>query len=186
MTKKARTIEKLLREQAALAKFGSFAFGESNLNKVLTEAARVCAESLGVPYAKICRYRKEENDLLIEAGCGWHAGVIGCVVSRADESSTQGRAFVTGEPVIVEDLSTNKSFVLPAFYAEHKIVATADVLIKGKGQSWGVLEVDSATPRIFDQHDIDFLTGFANVLAEAVATAERMAVCMRRSNRWKD
>ena len=138
-----RTIEKLLRQQAALANFGSFAFGERDLAKVLTEAARVCAESLGVPYAKICRHREAENDLVVEAGHGWTSGVIGTVVSAVDEKSTQGRAFVTGEPVIVEDLSANHSFALPAFYAVHKIVATADVLIKGKGQPWGVLEIDT-------------------------------------------
>jgi len=170
-----RTIEKLLRQQEALASFGSFAFGESDLQKILTEAARICAQSLGVPYAKICRYRAAQNDLLVEAGYGWQAGVAGCVVSRADETSTQGRAFVTGRPVILEDLSTNNSYSLPPFYADHKIVATADVLIKGKGEPWGVLEIDSATARAFDRHDIDFLTGFANVVAEAVATADRTA-----------
>src|SRR6185295_12699022 len=174
MTEKL-TIEKLLREQAALAKFGSFAFGESDLHKVLTEAARVCAESMCVPFAKICRYRATENDLLVEAGYGWHEGVVGCVVSPADESSTQGRAFVTGKPVTLEDVAKNKSYALPAFYAQHGIVATADVLIKGKGEPWGVLEIDSKTARAFVQHDVDFLTGFANVLAEAVGTAERTA-----------
>ena len=66
-----RTIEKLLRQQAALANFGSFAFWESDLQKILTEAAEICAQSLGVPYAKICRYRAAQNDLLVEAGCGW-------------------------------------------------------------------------------------------------------------------
>jgi two-component sensor histidine kinase len=171
-----RTIENLLHQQAELAKFGSFAFRESDLHKVLTEAARVCADCLSVPFAKICRHREAENDLLVEAGHGWRAGVVGTVVSAVDKKSTQGRAFVTGEPVIVENLSTNHSFALPAFYAEHKIVATADVLIKGKGQAWGVLEVDSPKPRKFDQHDIEFLTGFANVIAEAVATAGRTAV----------
>jgi two-component sensor histidine kinase len=171
-----RTIEKLLRQQAALANFGSFAFTERDVKKVLTEAARVCAESLSVPFAKICRHRKAENDLIVDAGHGWNAGVVGTVVSAADEKSTQGRAFVTGEPVIIEDLSHNTSFALPAFYAEHKIVATADVLIKGTGEPWGVLEVDSALARKFDQHDVNFMTGFANVIAEAVATAERLAV----------
>jgi two-component sensor histidine kinase len=171
-----RTIEKLLRQQAALANFGSFAFGEGDVQKVLTEAAHACAEGLSVPYAKICRHRKAENDLVVEAGHGWKTGVVGSVVSAADEKSTQGRAFVTGEPVILEDLSHNKSFALPSFYADHKIVATADVLIKGKGQPWGGLEVDSPKARKFDSHDIDFLTGFANVVAEAVATAERMSV----------
>ena len=67
---KTSTIEKLLRQQAALANFGSFAFRESDLKKVLTEAARVCAESLSVPYAKICRYRAAQKDLLVEAGVG--------------------------------------------------------------------------------------------------------------------
>jgi two-component sensor histidine kinase len=170
-----RTIEKLLRQQAALASFGSFAFGESDLQKVLSEAARICAQSLSVPYAKICRYRAPQNDLLVEAGYGWHDGVAGCVVSPANETSTQGRAFVTGKPVILEDISANNGYSLPAFYAEHGIVATADVLIKGKGEAWGVLEIDSPTARAFDRHDIDFLTGFANVVAEAVATSERTA-----------
>jgi hypothetical protein len=64
------TIEKLLRQQAALAYFGSFAFREPDLQNILTEAAKICAESLGVPYSKICRYRSTENDLLVIAGYG--------------------------------------------------------------------------------------------------------------------
>src|SRR5471032_1707583 len=54
-------IARLLRQQAALAEFGSFALGESDLGKVLTEAARVCADGLEVPLSKVCRYRREEN-----------------------------------------------------------------------------------------------------------------------------
>ncbi len=169
-----KTTEKLLRQQAALAEFGSFAFGECDLQKILTEAARICAVSLDVPFAKICRYRDAESDLLVVAGCGWHQGVVGHVVSAADESSTQGRAFVTGEPVILKDIAVSSGYALPAFYAEHGIVATVDVLIKGRNGPWGVLEADSTATRKFDRHDIVFLTGFANVLAEAVGTAEQI------------
>jgi signal transduction histidine kinase len=169
------TIERLRRQQVALADFGTFAFRESDLEKILTEAARACASSLDVPFAKICRYRTEEDDLLVVAGCGWHAEIVGYVVSPADKTSTQGRAFVTGEPVILEDVAKNKSFALPAFYAEHGIVSTADVLIKGTAGPWGVLEVDSAEMHLFDQNDIVFLTGFANIVAEAVTTSERTA-----------
>ncbi len=169
-----RTIMKLLRQQAALVHFGSFAFGESNLQKVLSEAARICAESLGVPYSKICRYRPVQNDLLVVAGHGWEAGVVGHVISQADESSTQGRAFVTGEPVILEDIRQNNSYNLPDFYARHGIISTVDVLIKGKSGPFGFLEADCSTQHTFDKHDINFLTGFANVVAEAVGTAERI------------
>jgi two-component sensor histidine kinase/ActR/RegA family two-component response regulator len=177
---------RLRRQQAALAGFGSFALGEGDLGKVLTEAARVCAEGLGVPFCKVCRYRSEENDLLVEAGVGWHQGVIGRVVSRADETSPQGRAFITGKPVICDDLDKDASFVLPAFYAEHGIVSTVDVVIQKEGRPYGVLEIDSPTQHDYDQHDINFLTGFANVLAEAVATSKRNVALQNALDRMKD
>ncbi len=174
-TKSTRTIERLLRQQAALANFGSFAFNEPDLQKILTEAARICAESLHAPFSKICRYRPEQDDLLVVAGFGWEPGVVGCVVSQADESSTQGRAYVRGEPVILEDINKNNSYNLPAFYAQHHIVSTVDVLVKGSSSPFGVLEVDCTSAYTFDEHDINFLTGFANVIAEAAQTSERTA-----------
>ena len=177
MSETAIEVRKLLRQQAAVAQFGSFALRESDLMKVLTQAARVCAECLSVPYSKVCRYRERENDLLIEAGYGWHAGIIGIVVSRADVTSPQGRAFVTGKPSICNDLRDDNDFELPSFYAEHGIVSTVDVVIKGSDdQPYGVLEIDNNQQHDYDQHDIDFLTGFANVLAEAVATSARTGI----------
>ncbi|HTH48346.1 MAG TPA: histidine kinase dimerization/phosphoacceptor domain -containing protein, partial [Candidatus Limnocylindria bacterium] len=167
-------VTRLLRQQAALAAFGSYAFREPLLLNVLNEAARVCAECLEVPFCKICRYREAENDLLIEAGHGWQAGVVGLVVSQADETSPQGRAYITGLPVILQNLGEANDVMLPAFYGLHGIVSTVDVIIKGMdGEPYGVLEIDSPTQHTYDQHDVDFLTGFANVLAEAVATAKR-------------
>jgi two-component sensor histidine kinase len=173
----ALRVRMLLRQQAAVASFGSFALRQTDLLKVLSEAARVCADGLGVPFCKVCRYRGAENDLFIEAGHGWKQGVVGHVVSRADATSPQGRAFATGEPSICNDLSKDKRFQLPPFYADHGIVSTIDVVIKGSGHlPYGVLEIDNDQQHDYDQHDIDFLTGFANVLAEAVATSDRMAV----------
>jgi two-component sensor histidine kinase/putative methionine-R-sulfoxide reductase with GAF domain len=169
-----RTVEKLLRQQAALAKFGSFAFKETDLLAILNEAARICAASLEVPFCKVCRYRPAENDLLIEAGCGWAAGVVGRVVSQADETSPQGRAFVTREPVIIRDLRDANNLALPDFYPQHGIISTVDVVISTiEGAPYGVLEIDSPTLHQYDEHDINFLTGFANVLADAVETAHK-------------
>ena len=170
-------VVRLLRQQAALAAFGSYAFREPELLNILNEAARVCAEGLGVPFCKICRYREAENDLLIEAGHGWKSGVVGLVVSEANETSPQGRAYVTGQPVILRDLTEAKDVVLPPFYGDHGIISTLDVIIKGlDGAPYGVLEIDSPEQHTYDEHDVNFLTGFANVLAEAVGTVERNEV----------
>jgi two-component sensor histidine kinase len=173
MPDNAHRVAVLLRQQAAIAKFGSFALRQSDLLTVLTEAARVCAEGLSVPFCKVCRYRPEENDLLIEAGFGWQPGVLGIVVSRADASSPQGRAFITGEPLICNDLRKDNRFDLPEFYDAHGIISTVDVIIKGEEQPYGVLEIDNDRQHDYDEDDINFLTGFANVLAEAVATSAR-------------
>jgi two-component sensor histidine kinase len=168
------TVVKLRRQQAALAKFGRFAFNETDLPTILSEAARICAASLDVRFCKVCRYRAAENDLLIVAGCGWDLGVVGRVVSQADETSPQGRAYITGEPVIIRDIRESNKLHLPDFYPQHGIISTVDVVITAlNGASYGVLEVDSPTLHQYDQHDIDFLTGFANVLAEAVASAQK-------------
>jgi signal transduction histidine kinase/ActR/RegA family two-component response regulator len=176
MTDAASQVQKLLRQQRAIARFGSFALRERDLMKVLTEAARVCAEGLGAPFSKVCQYRPEMDDLLIVAGHGWHDGVIGRVVSHANTSSPQGRAFVTGKPLIIDDLKTEAGFDPPPFYAAHGVVSTVDVIIKGSDeQPFGILEVDSDKHHDYDEHDINFLTGFANVLAEAVSTANRAA-----------
>ena len=176
VTDAAAQVQKLLRQQAALARFGSFALRERDLMKILTEAVRVCAEGLSVPFSKVCRYRAEENDLLIVAGYGWQDGVIGHVVSRADMSSPQGRAFTTGLPSIIDDLQQVADFDPPPFYAAHGIVSIIDVIIKGNDdQPYGILEIDNDKQHDYDQHDINFLTGFANVLAEAVTTASRGA-----------
>jgi signal transduction histidine kinase len=176
MTDAAAQVQKLLRQQAAIARFGSFALRERDLMKILTEAVRVCAEGLSAPFSKVCRYRAEENDLLIVAGHGWQDGVVGHVVSRADMSSPQGRAFTTGEPSICDDLQLASYVDLPPFYAAHGIVSIIDVIIKGNDdQPYGILEIDNDRQHDYDQYDINFLTGFANVLAEAVSTASRGA-----------
>jgi signal transduction histidine kinase len=174
MTDAAAQVQKLLRQQAAIARFGSFALRERNLMNILKEAVRVCAEGLSVPFSKVCRYRAEENDLLIVAGFGWQDGVVGRVVSRADMSSPQGRAFTTALPSIIDDLQKVTGFDPPPFYAAHGIVSIIDVIIKGNDeQPYGILEIDNDKQHDYDQYDINFLTGFANVLAEAVSTASR-------------
>jgi two-component sensor histidine kinase len=185
MTDQSAMIRKLLRQQAAIANFGTFALRESDLATVLSEAARVCAEGLGVRFSKVCRYRADQNDLIIEAGHGWSPGVVGFVVVHPDERTPQGRAFSTREPFICNVIEDEANFVLPPFYAEHGIVSTIDVIIKGDGQPYGVLEIDSSVQQTYDQHDIDFLTGFANVLGEAVATASRITVLARTIEEMK-
>jgi len=168
-------VQRLLDQQNALAEFGSYAFRTHDLPAVLDRAAAVLAKSVG-SLCKVCRYRPEENDLILEAGYGWEPGVIGAAISTADVTSPGGRCFITRQPVVCPDLR-QADFVLPEFYAHHAIMATVNVLIPGNNGNipYGILELDSITPQNYDALTINFLTGFANVMAEAVETQKRLA-----------
>jgi hypothetical protein len=49
----AAKMQKLLRQQTAIARFGSFALRELDLSNILGEAVRVCAEGLGVRFSQV-------------------------------------------------------------------------------------------------------------------------------------
>src|ERR1700733_5559574 len=112
-------VEKLRRQQKALASFGTFAFRQTSLQPVLDEAVRVCARCLDVPFSKECQYRQLEDDLLVVAGSGWQNGVVGYAISIADETSPQGRAFKTGFPQFCPNIAVADTYAPPPFYQNH-------------------------------------------------------------------
>ena len=184
MTEAAAQIQKLLRQQAAIARFGSFALRERDLDKILAEAVRVCAEGLGAPFCKVCRYRAETNDLLIVAGYGWQdrRGWQRGVARRHELAA--GARLHHRPAVDHRPLQQVGDFNLPPFYAAHGIVSIIDVIIKGvDDQPYGILEIDNDRQHDYDEHDINFLTAFANVLAEVVVTAPEASPCRSPSTR---
>ena len=68
MSTQDELIEKLLARHQTLAEFGGFAFRTFDLRAILDKAASICALAVDAPLCKVCRFRPEHNDLLIEAG----------------------------------------------------------------------------------------------------------------------
>jgi two-component sensor histidine kinase len=116
----------------------------------------------------------------VEAGWGWSTAVVGQAIPLADGETPECRAFATADASVCNNLHLQSHFTLPAFYAEHGIVATIQVAIKGgvRGNTlpYGVLTVDNRTAQNYDQHDVEFVKAFSNVLAEAVSTSQRSLV----------
>jgi two-component sensor histidine kinase/DNA-binding response OmpR family regulator len=194
----AEQSQRLRRQQSELARFSAFAVVCRDLDRVLAEATRVCAECMGAPYCAVYRYRPEENDLIVAAGFGWDHGIIGRDSSRADGSTPHGRAFITGEPVICNDLSADSNLVRPRMYATHGIVTTLNVLIVSDYQPlgvthgvlenlpYGVLAIGSTAQRSYDHHDIEFMSSIANITASAVDTMKRDAALRVAADRLQD
>src|SRR5215210_7623836 len=161
---------RLLRQRAALAEFGAEALATDDLDRLLNEGARLCAEGLGVPFCKVLEHRPGPDDLLVRAGVGWQPGVVGAAVLPADAGNPGGEASQDARPVAVPDLREAEGLDLPDIFPQHGIVASANVPIVGgdDGPPFGVLEADAAERRDFASDDLDFLRGYAVIMCNAV------------------
>ncbi|WP_206513305.1 sensor histidine kinase [Pelagibacterium montanilacus] len=167
----------MLRQQAVLAKFGELALRSEDLDEVLTEACHLVGEALGTDLAKVVELQPDGRTLLVRAGVGWKPGVVGRVKLAVEKGSSEGHALETGEPVISFDIARETRFQYAPFLIDNGVRAIVNVIILGghERQPYGILQVDSRTPRQFDEHDISFLRGYANLLA---ATVDRLRVLM--------
>lgn len=143
---------------------------------ILHQSIGQIARGIEIGHAKILRYRPEKGDLLVEAGVGWKRGFVGNVTFSTDLTSPAGKAFQTGQPVLIHDLNEDTGFVYSRALREHAIVSLANVPISlDNGTVWGVLEVDGTQPRSFGESTTMFLVIAATVIGIAISreAAER-------------
>lgn len=157
-----------LRQQQLTAEYAFFALKTRDVQALLQEATRVCAQGLQSQMCKVMEYLPAEHQFLVRAGVGWKPGVVGRARSGADTESPTGYAFKTGEPVISNHLEGESRFRTPAILVEHGIKRAINALIQSDGGRFGVLEVDSPVEGRFTEADLVFVTGFANLLGVAL------------------
>ncbi len=169
-----------LRQQELIAEFGLSALRAPSVDGVLQAATVIAADGLGTRFAKVLEHLPAESQLLVRAGVGWRSGVVGVAKLGGDLGSPAGYALHTGRPVISNHLAEEARFRTPAIVAEHGIRRAINVIIRGDGEPFGVLEVDSPDEGAFSERDIAFLQALANTLGVAIdraaAQAEREAM----------
>jgi two-component sensor histidine kinase len=157
-----------LRQQAAIAEFGAQALRTSDLDALLQQASILVAKGLEIERAKVLELAPEKDHLLVRAGIGWAPGVVGKATIGADRQSPAGHALLTGEPVVSVDFALEHRFKIPDLLQEHNIRSAINVIIRGEGEPFGVLEVDSTKVRQFEEDDINFMQSCANLVASAL------------------
>ena len=160
--------DRLRHHALILAGFGAMAGESSDTDRLLHLATVQAARGLATTHAKVLRHRPEHGDLLLAAGVGWHPGVVGHVSLGTDVGCAPGQAFQTGQPTMVEDLAAAPDTRYVPVLRDHGIVSALNVPVVVDGAPWGVLEVDSRTPRRFDADDTRFLSTLAAILGLAL------------------
>ncbi|MES2968384.1 MAG: histidine kinase dimerization/phosphoacceptor domain -containing protein [Pseudomonadota bacterium] len=159
-----------LRQQTILAKFGELALQSEDLDEILTEACRLVGQALGTDLAKVVELQSDGKTLLVRAGVGWKDGVVGVATINLEENTSEAYALRSGEPMISPDVAKETRFKYPDFLIDNGAQAVANVIIIGGKDrpAFGILQIDSRTPRYFSEEDVSFLRGYANLLAAAV------------------
>jgi two-component system, sensor histidine kinase PdtaS len=157
-------LDRLRRYVRILVDLGRLAGEKGDLGRYLDQAVLQIARAVEIHHVKILQYRPATSDLLLVAGVGWKEGAVGTATLSADLRSPPGRTFQTAEPVTIQNLKEQEEYIYSDLLKEHSIISLTNVPILIDGAAWGVLEVDSTTPRDFSEDTTDFLTAAAALI----------------------
>jgi PAS domain S-box-containing protein len=161
-------VRMLARLQSVVADLGERALGGAPLSNMLDDAANQVAQALGVDYSKILELPPNRDALLLRSGVGWKPGYVGHATASLGTDSQAGYTLQSSEPVIVEDLETEKRFAGTALLHEHEVVSGASVVISTSQGPYGVLAAHTRHRRSFTADEINFLQAVANILGSVI------------------
>lgn len=182
------------RQQAAIAELGQRALVGANLTNLMNEAVTLITQTLQVEFVAVLEYQPNKESLLLRAGWGWQqTNGSDHTIIKADSHSQAGYTLLRGAPVVVENLVEERRF-FPTFAVQrpfavqkpflprnHQIVSSASVIIQGRNDIFGVLEICTIDRRVFTEDDIHFLQAVANILAAATDRKQAEAQLIQRN-----
>jgi len=161
-------VRMLARLQSVVADLGERALRGVPLSQMLDDAADQVARALEVDFCKILELLPNQDALLMKSGTGWKPGYVGHATVGLGAESQAGYTLLSDEPVIVENLQTEKRFAGTALLHEHAVVSGASVVVPTSEGPYGVLAVFTRHHRSFTADDVNFLQSAANVLGSVI------------------
>ena len=161
-------VRMLARLQSVVADLGERALRGAPLSQMLDDAASQVAQSLGVDYCKILELLPNRDALLMRSGVGWKPGNVGHATVGLGTDSQAGYTLLSDEPVVVEDLQTEKRFAGTGLLHEHEVVSGASVVVSTSEGPYGVLAAHTRHRRRFTSDEVNFLQAVANVLGSVI------------------
>ena len=159
-------------QQATIGGLGQLALTGGNLPELLDNVAFMVGRIFGVEFTGVLELLPDKSALLLRAGAGWKAGMVGEATTPADNNSLAGYTLTAGRPVIVEDMRTERRFRPSPMTEEHNIVSGVTVVIRGVRRIIGVLGALTARRRTFTDDEVNFLLAIADVLGTAMERKE--------------
>ncbi|MDP9228653.1 MAG: EAL domain-containing protein, partial [Actinomycetota bacterium] len=156
------------RQQREVASFGQTAVEGASIHELENDAVRLLKRVLETDMAGVLKLIPSDEEFLVVAAVGLPEEEVGKARVPAGFGSQSGYALGTGAPTVVTDWSEETRFKQPEVLASRGMTSGVSVPIKGKGNPYGVLGVQTKQRRAFVVEDVDFMQALANVLANAI------------------
>ncbi len=156
------------RQQLEVARFGQLALSGAPTGRLQREATELLCRVLEVDIAGVLKLQPGGEELLIVAATGLREEHIGAATVPARFGSQSGYTLATGTAAVVTDWHYENRFAKSRMADEYGALSGATVMIRAKGQPYGVLGVQHRAVREFSPQDVSFIQAIANVLANAI------------------
>jgi diguanylate cyclase (GGDEF)-like protein len=156
------------RQQMEVARFGQLALEGTDIDQLTHAATQLMKRVLRIDIGGVMKLLPGGEELLLISAVGLPEEQIGKTTVPTGNESQSGYALATGTPTVVRDWRTETRFAESRLQADAGMRSAVIVLIRGKGDAYGVLGVGSRTVREFTQQDVSFMQAIANVLANAI------------------
>jgi diguanylate cyclase (GGDEF)-like protein/PAS domain S-box-containing protein len=161
-------LERQSASQAAVARLGEHALAGVPIEELLSEACRICTESLGIDACLASQAAEDGDSLTLRAEYGWVSDDTVRHEVRLAPRSPGARALLTGKPVLVQNWDEETELEASEPLIKGEIKSSISVRIEGPSHPWGMFGAFSRTAYAFTEHDINFVVAVTNILADAI------------------
>jgi diguanylate cyclase (GGDEF)-like protein/PAS domain S-box-containing protein len=160
-------LQRAAAQQATVARLGEMALRDGDPETLMDEAVSLLTEIEAVESACIWGLNRDGRRLHLRAGLEGQVIGAGQRVSAARDSHA-GAAVESGLHVIVDDWPTERRYSMPPALRVLGVRSSLAVVIQGKKEPFGVLDIHSTVPSRFTPQDVHFVQASANVLADVI------------------
>jgi signal transduction histidine kinase len=158
------------KELAALNAVAAVVSRSLELQQVLTNALDKTLEIIEMEAGGIYLLQEDNEVLVIAAHQGLDTEFVGEIDNLAVGEGFSGRVVLSGEPLVVQDLSTDPRLTRPAV-REKNFHAMVTIPLVSRAKVLGTLFVATPNHREFSQQEIDLLTSIGGQVGVAVENA---------------
>ena len=136
-----------------------------SIEAICHDAVTMTTTALAIEYCAIFTVSREGDSFLLAFAAGWDAGDVDGLLIPTDIDTQAGYALHAHDPVVVDNASSDKRFILPQVLRAKGVRSGIVARIAASGRPFGVIAAYSVSRRVYTTEEADFVASVAHALA---------------------